>query len=244
MKQFGLIGRNISYSFSKSYFADKFIKENIVGSAYDVFDLQQIQEVENLFKNKDLNGFNVTIPYKQEIIPYLDELSQEAKEIGAVNTVLIENGKRIGHNTDCFGFETSLQPLLKPNHTKALILGYGGAAKAVIYVLNKLNIQYQIVSREASEKSISYDDLNKEILASHHLIINCSPIGTYPDVNLSPKIPYQYLTSEHLLYDLIYNPEVTQFLQNGIDKGAKIKNGYEMLVKQAEKSWKIWNKLL
>lgn len=244
MKKFGLIGRNISYSFSKGYFADKFKNENIVGSAYDVFDLQQIQEVEKVFETEDIKGFNVTIPYKQDVIPFLDELSPEAKEIGAVNTVLIQDGKKIGHNTDCFGFQTSLQPLLKPNHTKALVLGYGGAAKAVIYVLNKLGIQYQIVSREASEGRISYDDLNEEIINSHQLIINCSPIGTFPNITSAPNIPYEFLTSEHLLYDLIYNPEVTQFLQNGIEKGATIKNGYEMLVQQAEKSWEIWNKLL
>lgn len=244
MKQFGLIGRNISYSFSKGYFADKFKNENIVGSAYDVFDLQQIQEVEKVFETEDIKGFNVTIPYKQDVIPFLDELSPEAKEIGAVNTVLIQDGKKIGYNTDCFGFQTSLQSLLKPNHTNALVLGYGGAAKAVIYVLEKLGIQYQIVSREASEGRISYDDLNEEIINSHQLIINCSPIGTFPNITSAPNIPYEFLTSEHLLYDLIYNPEVTQFLQNGIEKGATIKNGYEMLVHQAEKSWEIWNKLL
>lgn len=244
MKQFGLIGRNISYSFSKGYFADKFKNENIVGSTYDVFDLQQILEVEKVLEIKDLKGFNVTIPYKQEIIQYLDELSPEAEKIGAVNTVLIQDGKRIGHNTDCFGFETSLQPLLKPNHTKALVLGYGGAAKAVIYVLDKLGIQYQIVSREASNNKISYDDLNEDIINTHHLIINCSPIGTFPNITSAPNIPYHYLSKDHLLYDLIYNPEVTQFLQNGLDKGATIKNGYEMLVQQAEKSWEIWNKVL
>ena len=244
MKQFGLIGRNISYSFSKGYFADKFKNENIVGSAYDVFDLQQIQEVEKVFEIEGLKGFNVTIPYKQEIISYLDNLSPEAKEIGAVNTVLIQDGKKIGHNTDCFGFETSLQPLLKSNHTKALVLGYGGAAKAIIYVLYKLGIEFQIVSREKSDNRITYDDLNEAIIKTHHLIINCSPIGTFPNITSAPNIPYEFLTADHLLYDLIYNPEVTQFLQNGLDKGATIKNGYEMLIQQAEKSWEIWNKVL
>ncbi|QTV05716.1 shikimate dehydrogenase family protein [Faecalibacter bovis] len=244
MKQFGLIGRNISYSFSKGYFADKFKNENIVGSAYDVFDLQQIQEVEKVFEIEGLKGFNVTIPYKQKIISYLDNLSPEAKEIGAVNTVLIQDGKKIGHNTDCFGFETSLQPLLKSNHTKALVLGYGGAAKAIIYVLNKLGIEFQIVSREKSYNRITYDDLNEAIIKTHHLIINCSPIGTFPNITSAPNIPYEFLTSDHLLYDLIYNPEVTQFIQNGLDKGATIKNGFEMLIQQAEKSWEIWNKVL
>lgn len=242
MKEFGLIGRHISYSFSKGYFAEKFINQNIVGATYDVFDLQQIQEVENVFENKDLRGFNVTIPYKQEIIPYLDELSLEASKIGAVNTVLIENGKRIGHNTDCYGFEHSLQPLLQPNHTRALVLGYGGAAKAVVYVLEKLGISYQVVSREKMEGRLCYEELDEAILSTHHLIINCSPIGTFPNLTASPKIPYSYLTKDHLLYDLIYNPAVTQFLANGLAQGATIKNGYEMLIHQAEKSWEIWNK--
>jgi len=241
MKQFGLIGRNISYSFSKSYFAEKFKNENIVGSAYDVFDLQHIQEVENVFNIPDLKGFNVTIPYKQAIIPYLDHLSPEAAAIGAVNTVLIDGDLKIGHNTDCYGFAQSLQPLLQPHHTKALVLGYGGAAKAVVYVLEQFGIDYQIVSRTSQEHRLTYEDLNEEILLEHPLIINCSPIGTYPHLHDAPAIPYPYLTAEHLLYDLIYNPAVTQFLQNGLEKGATIKNGHQMLVLQAEKSWEIWN---
>jgi len=240
MKKFGLIGRNISYSFSKGYFADKFINENIVGCTYDVFDLKQIEEVEKVFEIEDLKGFNVTIPYKQDIIPYLDELSPEAKAIGAVNTVLIKNGKRIGYNTDCFGFENSLKPLLKSNHNKALVLGYGGAAKAIIYILNQLDIAYKIVSREKSEHNLTYSELNEEIIHQHQIIINCSPVGTYPNLTESPSIPYQYINSNHILYDLIYNPEVTQFLKNGLQNGAIIKNGYEMLVLQAEKSWEIW----
>ena len=243
MKQFGLIGRNISYSFSKGYFAEKFINENIVDAVYDVFDLQQIQEVENVFKKENLIGFNVTIPYKQEIIPYLDELSPEAAAIGAVNTVLIKNGKRIGHNTDCFGFENSLKPLLEDHHKNALVLGYGGAAKAVVYILDQLNIKYKIVSRNPNENQIAYQDLNKTILNDYTVLINCSPVGTFPNITEAPEIPYSHLTSQHLLYDLIYNPEVTQFLQNGLENGSKIKNGYEMLVLQAEKSWEIWNNL-
>ena len=242
MIQLGLIGKNISYSFSKGFFANKFINENIVGIAYDVFDLQQIQEVENVFKIDQLRGFNVTIPYKQDIISYLDELSPEAKAIGAVNTVLIENGRKIGHNTDYFGFKNSLEPLLQPHHNKALILGFGGAAKAVAYVLDQLNIDYLVVSRNPTRNEISYEGLTKEIIDQFTVIINCSPVGTFPNVTDAPKIPYEFLTPNHLLYDLIYNPEVTQFLQNGLDQGAIIKNGYEMLVLQAEKSWEIWNK--
>ena len=243
MRQFGLIGRNISYSFSKSYFADKFINENIVDAVYNVFDLQQIDEVEKVFATEGLVGFNVTIPYKQEIIPFLDELSPEAKTIGAVNTVLIKNGKRIGHNTDCYGFHHSILPLLDSHHKKALVLGNGGAAKAVFYILDELNIAYKIVSRTTLENQFTYDDLDKEIISQHQIIINCSPVGTFPNIEDAPLLPYQFVSEKHLLYDLIYNPPVTKFLENGQNNGAKIKNGHEMLVLQAEKAWKIWNKV-
>ena len=243
MRQFGLIGRNISYSFSKSYFADKFINENIVDAVYNVFDLQQIDEVEKVFATEGLVGFNVTIPYKQEIIPFLDELSPEAKVIGAVNTVLIKNGKRIGHNTDCYGFHHSILPLLDSHHKKALVLGNGGAAKAVFYILDELNIAYKIVSRTILENQFTYDDLDEEIISQHQIIINCSPVGTFPNIENAPLLPYQFILEKHLLYDLIYNPPVTKFLENGQNNGAKIKNGHEMLVLQAEKAWKIWNKV-
>ena len=243
MRQFGLIGRNISYSFSKSYFADKFINENIVDAVYNVFDLQQIDEVEKVFATEGLVGFNVTIPYKQEIIPFLDELSPEAKAIGAVNTVLIKNGKRIGHNTDCYGFHHSILPLLDSHHKKALVLGNGGAAKAVFYILDELNIAYKIVSRTTLENQFTYDDLDEEIISQHQIIINCSPVGTFPNIENAPLLPYQFILEKHLLYDLIYNPPVTKFLENGQNNGAKIKNGHEMLVLQAEKAWKIWNKV-
>ena len=243
MRQFGLIGRNISYSFSKSYFADKFINENIVDAVYNVFDLQQIDEVEKVFATEGLVGFNVTIPYKQEIIPFLDELSPEAKAIGAVNTVLIKNGKRIGHNTDCYGFHHSILPLLDSHHKKALVLGNGGAAKAVFYILDELNIAYKIVSRTTLENQFTYDDLDEKIISQHQIIINCSPVGTFPNIENAPLLPYQFILEKHLLYDLIYNPPVTKFLENGQNNGAKIKNGHEMLVLQAEKAWKIWNKV-
>lgn len=243
MRQFGLIGRNISYSFSKSYFADKFINENIVDAVYNVFDLQQIDEVEKVFATEGLVGFNVTIPYKQEIIPFLDELSPEAKTIGAVNTVLIKNGKRIGHNTDCYGFHHSILPLLDTHHKKALVLGNGGAAKAVFYILDELNIAYKIVSRTTLENQFTYDDLDEKTISQHQIIINCSPVGTFPNIENAPLLPYQFISEKHLLYDLIYNPPVTKFLENGQNNGAKIKNGHEMLVLQAEKAWKIWNKV-
>lgn len=241
MKNFGLIGKNIAYSFSESHFHDKFRKENITNSTYQLFDLKSISEVEELFQTKELKGFNVTIPYKEEIIPYLDELSPEAQKIGAVNCVKIQNNKKIGFNTDAFGFENSLKPLLEKHHQKALILGDGGAAKAVKFVLAKLEIDYQSVTRKGELK---FSDLNQEIISTHQLIINCTPVGTFPDLEASPDIPYQFITTSHLLYDLIYNPEKTKFLQLGEIKGAKIKNGYEMLVLQAEKSWEIWSQSL
>lgn len=243
MRQFGLIGRNISYSFSKSYFAEKFKNENIVDTVYNVFDLKHIDEIENIFKTKDLVGFNVTIPYKQEIIPFLDKLSDEAKAIGAVNTVLIKDGKRIGHNTDCYGFHHSLEPLLTPDQKKALVLGNGGAAKAVYYILDLLKIEYKIVSRTKMEHHLTYDELNEKILNEHQIIVNCSPVGTFPNVENAPLLPYEFINERHLLYDLIYNPPLTKFLENGQNHGAKIKNGHEMLVLQAEKAWKIWNNL-
>lgn len=243
MRQFGLIGRNISYSFSKSYFAEKFKNENIVDAVYNVFDLKQIDEVEKVFETEGLIGFNVTIPYKQEIIPFLDELSPEAKSIGAVNTVLIKDGKRIGHNTDCYGFHHSLEPLLESHHKKALVLGNGGAAKAVYYILDLLQIKYKIVSRAKSDNYLTYEELDEEVINNHQIIINCSPVGTFPNVENSPSLPYQLINEKHLLYDLIYNPPLTKFLENGKNQGAKIKNGHEMLILQAEKAWDIWNKL-
>lgn len=241
MRKFGLIGKNIAYSFSESYFNDKFRKESILDSAYQLFDLKSISEIDELFQLENLKGFNVTIPYKEEIISYLDKLSPEAEKIGAVNCVKIQNNKKIGFNTDAFGFENSLKPLLEKHHQKALILGDGGAAKAVKFVLAKFRIDYQSVTRKGELK---FSDLNQEIISTHQLIINCTPIGTFPDLETSPDIPYEFLTDSHLLYDLIYNPEKTKFLQLGETPGAKIKNGYEMLVLQAEKSWEIWNQPL
>lgn len=243
MRQFGLIGRNIAYSFSKTYFAEKFKNENIVDAVYNVFDLNTISEVENVFKKEGLVGFNVTIPYKQEIIPFLDELSPEAEKIGAVNTVLIKNGKKIGYNTDSHGFHHSLLPLLENHHQKALVLGNGGAAKAVYHILNELNIAYKIVSRNYLENHFTYNDLNENVIKDYQIIINCSPVGTFPNVENAPLLPYQFIDKSHLLYDLIYNPAVTKFLENGQNNGAKIKNGHDMLVLQAEKAWEIWNKV-
>ncbi len=242
MRQFGLIGYPLSHSFSKGYFAEKFQKEGIADCQYDVFPLADIEDfVVFCDQHKHLAGLNVTIPYKEKIIPFLDELNDEAAAIGAVNTIKFIEGKKIGYNTDCHGFEMSLKPLLKPHHTDALILGTGGASKAVEYVLKKLDISFQYVSRNKSANTINYDELDEHIIHHSKLIINSTPLGMYPDIENSPDIPYDFITDKHLLYDLIYNPEETQFLKKGKQHGAQTKNGLEMLYLQAEKSWKIWN---
>ena len=242
MKQYGLIGYPLSHSFSKGYFAEKFAKENIVDCKYDVFPLEKIEDfVELCNDKKNLIGLNVTIPYKEKTIPFLDELDETAANIGAVNTVRFSNGKKIGYNSDAYGFEMSLKPLLKSHHTQALILGTGGASKAVEYVLKKLGIAFQYVSRTKNDKAISYEELNESIIQHSKLIINTTPIGMYPNIDTAPDIPYNVLTEKHLLYDLVYNPEETLFLKKGKEKGAQTKNGLEMLYLQAERSWEIWN---
>lgn len=242
---FALVGRNISYSFSRQYFNTKFEKENLEANEYVNFDIQDISELPKKIKKhkKTLRGMNVTIPYKLDVFNYLDKFDKKALKVGAVNTIKItKKGKLKGFNTDIYGFKKSLKPLLKKEHSKALILGTGGASKAVAYVLEELNIKYKFVSRKPEgKKQIAYEDISKDIVDAYKVIINCTPLGTYPNVENCPNIPYQYLTSEHLLYDLIYNPEQTTFLKKGAEKGAIVKNGYEMLEKQAEKAWKIWN---
>lgn len=242
---FGLLGKKISYSFSKGYFTDKFINQGLTNHEYLNFDLDKIQHFSKVIQKfrSSLKGFNVTIPYKQEIFKFLDNIDDTAKEVGAVNTVKYTNkGKLIGYNSDVVGFEQSIIPLLKPHHTKALILGTGGASKAVSYVFGQLGIDCIKVSRQASEKNeILYDDITKSLLSEYTIIVNCSPVGTFPNIDQKPSIPYQFITHDHLLYDLIYNPKETSFLREGINKGALTKNGYEMLVLQAEESWRIWN---
>lgn len=237
MKTYGLIGKNISYSFSRNYFNNKFKNENISNSQYLNFDIDNLSELNNIF-NINNYGFNVTIPYKETIIPYLDSLDFHAEQIGAVNTIKIENEKKIGFNTDWIGFKKSLESLLKPHHKKALILGTGGASKAVIYALKQLQIQTLIVSRNGET---TYEDLSEEIIQNHTIIINCTPVGTFPDTESAPEIPYQFITKNHLAYDLIYNPAETFFLKKCKENGAVTKNGLEMLEIQAEESWKIWN---
>lgn len=241
MKTYGLIGKNIHYSFSANYFAEKFIRENIKDATYQNFDLENLNNVQHLFDNNH-SGYNVTIPYKEAIFPFLDDISPEAKAIGAVNTIKVIDNKKIGHNTDCHGFEKSLIPLLKPHHKKALILGYGGAAKAIEFVLKKIGIPHLIAVRNPKiATQITFDAIDKKIIENHQIIINCTPLGTFPNIDNFPPIPYEYLNDSHLLYDLIYNPEETTFLKKGKEKQATIKNGYEMLVLQAEKAWEIWN---
>ena len=240
-RKYGLIGKNIDYSFSKKFFSEKFEKENL-NCIYSNFDIENISHVKLILQDDTINGFNVTIPYKEEIIKFLDEIDEAAKTIGAVNTIKKINNKYIGFNTDFIGFEKSLIGLIenkKPEN--ALILGSGGASKAVKYVLNKLNINYSTVSRKSSKSEFIYENLNNEIINSFKLIINCSPVGTYPNINDSPNIPYEYLTEDHILYDLIYNPAETLFLKKGRRSGCKIKNGLEMLEVQANEAWRIWN---
>jgi len=241
MARFGLIGKSLGHSFSKGYFTEKFQKEGLDHS-YENFELHSIDEFPNLLnENPDLAGLNVTIPYKESIIPYLDKVDLIAKEVGAVNTVSIIRGKTKGYNTDVIGFKNSLKPFLKHGMDKALILGTGGASKAVAYVLKNLGIDCFFVSRNpATGKFFSYDMLNEEAMKQFKLIINTTPLGTFPDVGDFPNLPYEHLTQEHLLYDLIYNPSQTIFLKKGKEEGATTLNGLGMLKSQAEASYKIW----
>ncbi len=243
-KRFGLLGRNISYSFSKGYFTEKFSKEHFEGCTYENFDIQEINAFTELVKiNPDLNGLNVTIPYKEIVIPFLDKLSKNAIQIGAVNTIkFTKKGKLKGYNTDYYGFKKSLEPLLEPHHKKALILGTGGASKGVAFALDQLDITYTFVSREAKENCIDYSLVNATTFDNYQIIINCTPVGTSPNLDLFPLIPYDFFTEKHIAYDLIYNPAETQFLSKAKAQGAQIKNGLDMLIFQAEKAWKIWNK--
>ncbi len=243
MSKFGLIGKDIGYSFSKSYFTNKFESEGLPHT-YQNFDIECIDKFIDIIKDiKELKGLNVTIPYKETVIPFLDKLDKKAKEIGAVNTIKItEDGTLNGYNTDYYGFKKSIEPYLKKNHKTALILGTGGVSKAVAYSLKKLGIEYNYVSRTVSNTATyTYENITEEIIENHHIIINCTPLGTYPKTNVCAPIPYDAITESHLLYDLIYNPEETKFLTIGKLKGATICNGLEMLELQADKTWKIWN---
>jgi shikimate dehydrogenase len=244
-KLFGLIGKNISYSFSKKYFTEKFEKEQLNDCSYENFDLSAISQFPKLLReNPTLFGLNITIPYKEKVIPYLDNLSEKAQKIGAVNCIkFTKKGKLKGYNTDYYGFKKSILPLLQPHHQKALILGTGGASKAVAFALEELGILYTFVSRSKKENALDYKYINATTFDNYQLIINCTPLGTHPNLEECPPIPYDYFTPEHIAYDLIYNPEETLFLKQAKSKGAVTKNGHEMLVLQAERGWKIWNKI-
>lgn len=240
-KIYGLIGRNISYSFSARYFSEKFKNLGRHDHQYLNYDLGHIEDFKQVLKdNPGLLGLNVTIPYKEAIIPYLDALDPQAQEIGAVNTIAIKNGKLTGYNTDTYGFQAALTPLLNSTLLNALVLGTGGASKAVVYTLKKMGIRVQQVSRSKRTGCITYPEIDENIMADHLLIINCTPLGTFPEVEEKPDLPYQWLTADHILFDLIYNPEKTSFLKEGEKRGATLSNGYEMLVQQAEKAWEIW----
>lgn len=245
-KQYGLIGYPLGHSFSQRFFSDKFKQEG-TDAIYSNYEISDIRDILNILKdNSNLIGLNVTIPYKESILTFLSELSEEAKEIGAVNVVkVLRNGTDFilkGYNSDVVGFVNSIEPLLNESvHKKALVLGTGGASKAVVYGLNKLGIEAQLVSRSRREGMIVYEELTKEVVEEYRVVVNCTPLGTYPNVEGMADIPYQYLTPEHLLYDLVYNPVKTKFLQKGEEKGAQIKNGAEMLKLQALEAWRIWN---
>ena len=249
IRTFGLIGFPLAHSFSKKFFTDKFDKGGNIDCTYELFPMENVASLVSLVADQeDLEGLNVTIPHKVTVLPFLNELDDAARQIGAVNCIAIRkngNERRLtGYNTDAFGFEESLKPFLKEHHTGALILGDGGAAKAVKYVLSKLNIPYLTVVRTAVPGAIVYGELNEEILGRHQVIINTTPLGTYPNVENAPDIPYHLLTNQHLAYDLVYNPEITEFLSRANARGAAIKNGLEMLHLQAERSWMIWNGLV
>ena len=243
MRKFGLIGYPLSHSFSKKYFTEKFARENIAGCIYELYPIHNISELPQLLNEQRLEGLNVTIPYKKHVLQFLDEATDAVAQMEACNCILIKNGKLLGYNTDVTGFEKTFAPHLKPSHQKALILGTGGAAAAVEFTLKKLGIQYLFVSRQqsSSPNCITYNDLNDEVMQQHTIIINTTPLGTYPDIHFCPSIPYQYITGQHYLYDLVYNPAKTLFLQKGEEQKATIENGAQMLIIQAEESWKIWN---
>ncbi|HKG07767.1 MAG TPA: shikimate dehydrogenase [Pedobacter sp.] len=246
MRRFGLIGYPLSHSFSKKFFTGKFKEEHITGCEYELFPIEEISLLPALMDNDhELEGINVTIPYKLEVMPYLNEIDEAAEKIGAVNCISItRDGAEVllkGYNTDAYGFEASLVPMLEVHHSRALVFGDGGAAKAVKYVLNKLNIPFLIVTRRPVPGAITYGLVTKELIHDHTILINTTPLGMSPDISSSPDIPYQALSDKHLAYDLVYNPEETVFLQKAAEQGAKIKNGLEMLYLQAERSWYFWN---
>ncbi len=241
MKLYGLIGYPLSHSFSKKYFDEKFLKDGISDASFQNFSIENISLLHDVLANKNLCGLAITIPYKKAVIDFLYNSTDAVKQMGACNCIKIKDGKLLGYNTDVIGFEKSFIKQLKPHHSKALILGTGGAAAAVEFVLQKLKIGYEFVSRRKAGTQFVYSELNENILNNYSIIINASPIGTYPDVNEAPAIPYQFINSQHYLFDLVYNPAETKFLQFAKQNNATIQNGYEMLELQAEENWKIWH---
>jgi len=247
MKRFALLGRTLTHSFSQKYFTSKFESSGLKDHVFELFEIAQIEDFRKILSEKSpLSGMNVTIPYKEQIIPYLDSLDTNAESVGAVNVIkFTKEGKLVGYNSDYFGFKNSLLKtlnaylLINPKH--ALILGTGGASKAVAAALKDMGIKYKFVSRELGKGDIIYKNLDKNTIQDATLIINASPLGTFPNINQFPDIPYEYLTQNHLLFDLVYNPEDTAFMKKGRAYGAKTKNGLEMLHLQAEKAWEIWN---
>nr|AOE12554.1 shikimate 5-dehydrogenase [uncultured bacterium]CCF99367.1 shikimate 5-dehydrogenase [uncultured Cytophagia bacterium] len=242
MKTYGLIGNSLSHSFSKKYFTEKFDKLGLTDSEYINIEIEAIEEFCQRTDELSPLGLNVTIPYKTAVIPFLDEIDEVAKEIGAVNTIVFKNGKLKGYNTDAFGFHQSIKPFFKPHHERALILGTGGASKAVEYVLKQYGVEVMFASRNDSKDNVlNWNDINENVIKHHLLIINCTPLGMFPNIASKPVISYSALTERHLLVDLIYNPDETLFLKLGKDNGAKVINGLTMLQQQAEKSWRLWN---
>lgn len=241
MTKFGIIGYPLGHSFSKGFFTEKFARESI-DAQYLNFEIPDVAMLPDVLRNNpELRGLNVTLPHKQSVIPFLDEMSKEAKEIGAVNVIRVRNGKLKGFNSDIIGFTNSIKPLLMPHHKKALILGTGGASKAICVGLNRLGIEWTYVSRSPREGMITYEDITAETLQAYTVIVNCSPVGMFPNVAQAPEIPYDCLSDKHLLFDLVYNPEETLFMKKGREQGATVKNGLEMLHLQAVASWDFWN---
>jgi shikimate dehydrogenase len=244
MRQFGLIGYPLSHSFSKKYFSEKFLREGILDCHYELYELASLGDFKTWMNTlPHLTGLNVTIPYKQEVIPFLDRLDPKAAEIGAVNVIKKErDGSYVGYNSDYFGFKSSLQAFLGETHpSRALVLGTGGSSKAVVVALKDLGITSQYVSRQADKHALAYEHLTPALLEGHKLIINTTPLGMSPHVNACPPIPFEALTADHYLYDLVYNPVETLFMQKGLSQGAQVINGLDMLIAQAEKAWEIWN---
>ena len=243
MKTYGLIGKSLSHSFSKKYFTEKFDNQGLIDSEYINIEIETIEEFVEKVKELNPQGLNVTIPYKKAILPFLDDLDEVAETIGAVNTIVFKNGKLKGYNTDAFGFHQSIKPFFKSHHERALIIGTGGASKAVEYVLNQYGVDVMFASRNDSKNNIlNWNDINENVIKHHLLIVNCTPLGMFPNIASKPDIPYSALSNNHLLVDLVYNPEETLFLKLGKENGAKVMNGLTMLQQQAENSWRLWNK--